>query len=153
MADPPIIRRRCHKGGHHASACPEASTGNRSEQVGRRPPPSKCWTCELIDGADANHRGDECPVAAQRRIANAPCVVRQTTRRKGVPDTRQTNIKPAIPRPPTGPPVPSDQQSHGACAAGSKGNTPQWTAQPPVPQSSCLTPPMPMICSLPLVFH
>ena len=23
-------------------------------------------TCELIDGADANHWGDECPVAAQR---------------------------------------------------------------------------------------
>ena len=66
MADPPIICRRCHKGGHHAFACPEATTGNRSERGGRGPPPSKCWTCELINGADANHWGDECPVAAQR---------------------------------------------------------------------------------------
>ena len=70
----PLICARCHKGGHRAQECPLASTGNASSRGARGPPPVPCWTCELIHGADANHWGDECPVAAER-LKNRQCTL------------------------------------------------------------------------------
>ena len=49
----------------------------------RGDPPSPCWTCELLDGADANHPGDECPVVAER-LKNKQCTL------CGSPDHRKT---------------------------------------------------------------
>ena len=74
MSNAIIICGRCHKSGHRAAQCSEAPAGNAAQRGERGPPPSPCWTRELIAGADPNHWGDECPVAAER-LKNRECTL------------------------------------------------------------------------------
>ena len=59
---------------HRSTQCPQASARNAAPRGAPGPPPAPCWTCELIRDIGANHRGDECEVAAQR-LQNRQCTL------------------------------------------------------------------------------